>query len=176
MFKRPILFLSAFVLLTVFSCTLQKRQYMPGFYLHWKEKADKPAHKAAAIRDRNVTIANTSKADTVRSMTEQLLASAGKEPLIIPFSKSLEEGNDVDCGDSLFLRSGTKSRVRILEVTETEVIFKRCANLNGPELTVNKNDVQKIRYQSGNIETFKEIKKNDLKKIIKGEAKFANDT
>ncbi len=55
-------------------------------------------------------------------------------------------------------------------------LYKRCANLNGPVITVHKNDVARVRYLNGNTQTFEVIKKNDLKKIIKGENKFAPDT
>jgi hypothetical protein len=110
-------------------------------------------------------------------LNDPVTASADKDIILTQKNNErLFDLKDNDCGDSLILKSGTSSRVQIFEVTETEILFKRCANLSGPMITIHKNDVARVRYATGNSETFENIKKNDLKKIVKGEKKFAPDT
>lgn len=42
----------------------------------------------------------------------------------------------------------------MLEVNETQIKYKRCDNLEGPLIVVNKNDVYSIKYTNGNTDNF----------------------
>ncbi len=174
---KPLKWIAYLILLSfiISGCTFQKRTYRKGYYLHWKVSNS----EVAEVKAQKETKVPPYIKDGPRPANEvsSLLASSENIIVIPKKNNSLNfEFRDNDCGDSLILRSGTASKVQIMEVTEDEVFYKRCANLNGPLIKVYKNDVARIRYVNGNVVTFEYIKKNDLKKIIKGEDKFAPDT
>jgi len=53
------------------------------------------------------------------------------------------------CGDRLILKNGEELRVKITEITDFNIIFKRCDNINGPDYTLNKERVAIIYYANG---------------------------
>lgn len=103
-------------------------------------------------------------------------ASVGKE-IFLPVTSTPSFMSD-DCGDSLFLKSGTVYRVKIFDENEDEIFYKRCANLQGPLLTANKSDIKKVRYQTGNEVIFKNPPKTkiDIDKVLTGKTKLPRDT
>ena len=172
-FKKLIFYISLFSLL-ISACTIQKRTYRSGYYVHWNSTKPAVSQKEKLVDKKNK---NENSKTLSHPDSSLLYASSDNAVLFIePRVKQSSFPFDNDCGDSIILKSGTASRVQIIEVTDVEVHYKRCANLNGPVIAVHKNDVARIRYSNGNSETFENIKKNDLKKIIKGEKKFAPDT
>ena len=54
--------------------------------------------------------------------------------------------------DKLFKPDGTKLEVKVLEVTQTEIKYKKWSNQDGPIYTINKNEVMMILYQNGENE------------------------
>jgi len=71
--------------------------------------------------------------------------------------------------DTLYNKDGTKQIIKTLDVNETQVKYKLVINLNGPTYVINKDEVLKIAYETGLIDTFpKKISKNinqDLRNI-----------
>ena len=54
--------------------------------------------------------------------------------------------------DKLFKPDGTKLEVKVLEVNQTEIKYKKWSNQVGPTYTINKNEVMMILYQNGENE------------------------
>jgi len=54
--------------------------------------------------------------------------------------------------DKLFKPDGTKLEVKVLEVTQTEIKYKKWSNQDGPTYTITKNEVMMILYQNGENE------------------------
>lgn len=58
--------------------------------------------------------------------------------------------------DIITTKDGSDIQAKILEVTNSEVKYKRFSNLEGPTLTINKSDILIVRYENGENEVFKE--------------------
>ena len=88
------------------------------------------------------------------------------------FALSLSFGQD-----SIYFRNGDVSGVKVLEIDESFVRYKRHDNLDGPTFTVDKNKIKQIIYQNGTSDSFElnepakqangqDIKKNEKKILI----------
>lgn len=58
--------------------------------------------------------------------------------------------------DIITTKDGSDIQARILEVTNSEIKYKRFSNLEGPTFTISKSDILIIRYENGENEVFKE--------------------
>ena len=56
--------------------------------------------------------------------------------------------------DIITFRDGNSVKAKVLEITQTEIKYKRFSNLDGPLYTINKNTVTQIQYKGGDIEEF----------------------
>lgn len=56
--------------------------------------------------------------------------------------------------DTLYKREGTIISAKILEISIKEVTYKRTDLLDGPLFVVHKNDIQKIKYANGVVDSF----------------------
>ena len=88
------------------------------------------------------------------------------------FALSLSFGQD-----SIYFRNGDVFGVKVLEIDESFVRYKRHDNLDGPTFTVDKNKIKQIIYQNGTSDSFElnepakqangqDIKKNEKKILI----------
>lgn len=64
--------------------------------------------------------------------------------------------------DVITLKSGDEIKAKVLEITQTEIKYKKCDNINGPTISLNKADIFMIKYANGTKEmiTTKETKNN----------------
>jgi hypothetical protein len=62
--------------------------------------------------------------------------------------------------DTLFKRNGERVPAKILEVNNIEVSYNRFDMLDGPLFKIAKNDVSKIKYVNGALDSFTVIKQN----------------
>lgn len=60
--------------------------------------------------------------------------------------------------DILNTKKGEEIKVKVLEITNTEVKYKKFDNVNGPTYTVDKSEISFIKYENGTIEKFDEKK------------------
>jgi hypothetical protein len=63
--------------------------------------------------------------------------------------------------DMITKKSGEDIEAKILEVTTTEIKFKKSDNINGPIFTILKSDVLLVRYENGTKDIFNEEKLNE---------------
>jgi hypothetical protein len=56
--------------------------------------------------------------------------------------------------DVIIKKSGEDIQAKVLEVSQTEVMYKEFANQNGPTLTMLKSDVLMVRYENGTKDIF----------------------
>ena len=64
----------------------------------------------------------------------------------------------------LILKNGDELSVKVEEINETQIKYRKCSNLKGPLYTKNKSDVLLIRYPDGTKDTFAFDNKNETKK------------
>jgi hypothetical protein len=62
-----------------------------------------------------------------------------------------------DCGDLLTLRNGDEIKVKVLELTTTEIKYKRCDNIDGPLHAISKSEVFSIKYSNGTKEIIPQL-------------------
>lgn len=58
--------------------------------------------------------------------------------------------------DLLMLRSGDEIKAKVMEITNTEIKYKKYDNVNGPTISINKSEVFMIKYENGAKDVFKE--------------------
>ncbi len=134
------------------SCTLQKRHYRNGFYVH--HSSDQVKVKESKEQE-VVPLPGISS----RHLEEPITASSDDQLILLP--KEIPEDSITDiCNDSIWTREGVVSRVKVLEVTQTEIKYKRCANINGPTIVVSQHNISKVKYANGITESYQDIKKN----------------
>lgn len=140
---RTLLFLLLASIL-LHSCSITQRRYMPGYSISW-HKTGPETEKAPAATD-------TEDALLAAEYEESpLTASADYVP---PAKKNSFELNPkqaakfADC-DIITLRNGTEISAKVLEINSTEIKYKRCDNIDGPTIIINKSDASKIRYSNG---------------------------
>ena len=70
----------------------------------------------------------------------------------------------LDC-DLIIMRNGSEIRAKILEITQVELKYKNCNNLEGPTFTKSLSDIFKIKYTNGSVELIKSVRKENKKNI-----------
>jgi TM2 domain-containing membrane protein YozV len=63
--------------------------------------------------------------------------------------------NDPAC-DLITLKTGEELSVKIIEINQNEIKYKKCNNLDGPMFTIQKQSVFSIKYSNGDKEIIKE--------------------
>jgi len=143
------------ILSGITSCTVEKRIYRKGYYVN--------RHKELSVQD---------KPALVQSKTFQAEGTAKKDPVLVSKGETLEAGIQpamvnlrapqratlftTDCEDLLTLRNGEEVKVKVIEISQTEIKYKRCDTPDGPLISVYKSDVFMIKYANGTKEVFKE--------------------
>lgn len=56
--------------------------------------------------------------------------------------------------DIITFTDGKSVKAKVLEITQTEIKYKKYSNLDGPLYTINKNTVMQIKYKGGDVEEF----------------------
>ena len=156
-----------FILTVIFltSCSLEKRHYRKGFYLsnHHHPDAknktsntkDQSALKTPAQKENSrviVKYGNDENAVTIASKNSSLQKKSGHRKTL--FSED-------ECGDLITFKNGDELKAKVMEISEKEIKYKRCDNLDGPLITVNKSDVFMIKYANGTKEVIKDSPKQN---------------
>jgi len=149
-----VLFIATLIFISTSSCSVKKRNYRNGYYVSWKHSK----HKAEPLPSKNTE--KPLEVAPALASTGNTLTSISKRT-IIDFTE--------ECGDSLFFKSGTCTRVKVYEITATEIRYKRCANLAGPFITVYTSSVLKIKYANGTESSFKDVQFKDIKEKVASE-------
>jgi hypothetical protein len=58
--------------------------------------------------------------------------------------------------DVIYFRNNKVVSAKVVEISSTNITYKRCDNLDGPLIVVDKNSVKSILYKNGDTETFTE--------------------
>ena len=147
-------FFYAILFLTILlaSCSVEKRHYTSGYHLQWKHavKSESPKEVIAKSTQENKTVEIKKLSEQKTSFTnniDALIASAKKEKRILLFP-------DSTACDTLILRNETEIKVKVTEITPTEIKYKHCNNLTGPTYVVYRYEVSYIKYANGSLDSF----------------------
>jgi hypothetical protein len=119
------------------SCSVEKRRYTSGYHLTVNSK-----HLAANNHD--VELTYNSSFITHNSLT----ASSEKKKGIVLLSL-----DSTGC-DTLIMRDETEIKVKVIEITPTEIKYKYCDHKTGPTYVVFRYNVSYIKYANGSLDSF----------------------
>lgn len=146
--------LACLILFSFFKCSFQKRLYRKGYYVEWISKKNHSRHseKSLSILDQQNNIQSLQ--SKLYNQDVSLLVSQEKSSNT-SFKKNFLLKNKIPndtCGDILTLKNGDEYVVKVLEITEKEIKYKRCDNINGPVYSIAKSKVYMIKYVNGTNE------------------------
>lgn len=165
MMKKIIIGLLVIVIAILSSCTVTKRHYMPGYHVQWhnnnfanKDKADNS--KTEKSKDEKESI--FSPLDIATSeMLDNDIASVDNNIIELPPAPKLDFTLDIpDSCDVLITKDGEEIDVKITEITETEIKYKKCSG-SGPVYTKKLDTIFKVKYSDGSSEMFKTNSSNN---------------
>lgn len=131
------------LIMIVASCHVEKRIYRKGYHIVWhhsKEKNVRSVNKAATV-----------KTEVIEKEIAEVIAAANinENEIILLKHKPLLTFNKDTCGDVLLLQNADEISVKVIEINEQAIKYKRCDNINGPTYTIAKNKVALIKYANG---------------------------
>lgn len=144
--KNLTLLAFAFILV-LSSCSIEKRHYMKGFHVSSHSKK----HKLKEQPETDIVIVDTT--------IENLTASNDLPTPIIIDKPTTEEPCDV-----IILRNGEEISCKVNEIGLSEIKYKKCNNVNGPTISVKKDDVFIIKYANGTKDVFSKTESEEKKK------------
>lgn len=143
------------------SCTVQKRLHSNGYSIHWNSK------RYISKTDVNNEEFEKSSAE-VKLQDNYDLASSQQEIDLVIENQFLKIKSNVNSSDFKFkesidsskcdlilFKNGDEILAKVLEITPAEVKYKRCDNIEGPTITVNKSSVFSLTYANGSKEIMK---------------------
>ncbi len=141
--------ISWILLFTVFivtSCSIEKRVYRKGYHVVWNSKHLQETKKQQVLKNEKPSLAN-------EIITEEVVAAANRESDIDLFTRRpLLILNKDTCGDVLLLQNADELKVKILEIDDKNIKYKRCDNIDGPTYSMSKSRVALIKYANGTKE------------------------
>jgi hypothetical protein len=156
------LLLSLVILFVLVGCSIKKRSYRDGYYVSWHHKKNnKTISKTTEqfVKYKHPTEKQIPACVTPPPVEAGELATLSERlPVNVVARQKISLLNYGDeCGDVITFRKGSEVKAKVLEINETQIKYKKCDNIDGPLITVNKNDVYSIKYVNGLIEHFDKI-------------------
>ena len=100
----------------------------------------------------NNVLSNELENESLTASTKTVITNNKKE-LTSLLRKVRELELDEDC-DNIIFKNGEELDAKVVEITTEVVKYKRCDNLEGPLISVSKNEIFMIRYKNGTKEIF----------------------
>ncbi|MDP1745394.1 MAG: DUF4190 domain-containing protein, partial [Bacteroidota bacterium] len=160
--KKTILLINiGILLLLIQSCSITKRHYLPGYSVEWQKNK---ASEAPAASKNNLDVisfddgrspdempvsASIDKSESYTNSSKTFLKLSGQKK---QFPVKSIEGCDV-----IALKNGEEINAKVLEITQTEIKYKRCDNLDGPTFIILKSNATKIKFSNGTTEVINSI-------------------
>jgi hypothetical protein len=123
------------------NCRVEKRLYRKGYHVVWNQRNSEKSKQKQDLIKQNP------------ELVEAAVASSQKE--IVPFKPSAHLLLKDTCGDKLLLQNADELLVKVMEISDESIKYKRCDNIDGPTYTIRKNKVALIIYANGVKEVIK---------------------
>ncbi len=136
-----------------FSCHVQKRHYRRGFYVSkFHTSSSSPVCEKNSPLDK--TSSNKShEAFSVKNQEETgFLALNTDKGFYENGTKTKKIVPEDTCGDRLLMKNGEELRVKIVEITDFYIEYKKCDNFHGPLFKTGKERVALVYYSNGTKE------------------------
>ena len=147
--------------LTVFmlsNCTISKRLYRNGYTVFHLNNVSVSKKKSLTKKTKEkVEIVETPTVYENNKVEEPVSVSIGKsiQTEKIKFNLNSKQTLIDSCGDLIILKDGSEILAKVEEVNSKTVRYKRCNNLDGPEIFVKVENLFMIKYANGTKEIFK---------------------
>jgi hypothetical protein len=164
------LFAAGLILLSLFSsCSVEKRRYMPGYNVQWKSSKVDIKSKELVQENKQMGRNEILPAELPSSITidpdETAMASADNSPGAFHV-KEKSKYHPVylaeEC-DVILLKNGDEIKAKVSEITQNEIKYKKCEDLNGQTYTLRKSEVFMIKYPNGTKEVIHSATSSELK-------------
>jgi hypothetical protein len=165
--KRLIL-LVPIICFLFYSCAVQKRKYQKGYHVVWhkaqnhtdRQKKVVSKNKTSQIEDPQKTVQSTKQ---ISEPAPDLVSSADPHLSFAELKRQNHLNKKDEPCDEIIFRDGTESKAKVIEITPTEIKYKKCDNLEGPTYIAKKAEVFMIKYANGSREVFKETVADETK-------------
>jgi Zn/Cd-binding protein ZinT len=166
------------LILFLTSCTLEKRVYMSGYHIEWKNEkqnlhkndlAKKEAKKTDEKRFETIEQSDiesnsahnnrfqiSTEDNIIASTNNTILPSINKNKMDFVKKSESKKYKYVEECDILTMRNGDEIMVKVLEVGTSEIKYKKCDFPDGPTIIVRKSKVFSIKYSNGTKDVISE--------------------
>ena len=161
------------------SCSIQKRHYMSGYNVEFGKLRQTESSKNRiessinSISEENLDSPINTDENTVASI-ENIKESelAAKRSYILPKNKKKLKFtyNNNEC-DEIILKDGQIIKGKVIELSDTEIKYKKCDNLEGPTISTNKKNVFMVRYANGTVDVINAISNNSSEQTKSSDGK-----
>jgi len=154
-----------FIAFLLSSCTIQHRRYNSGFYVeqnHHNAQPTIPARLSQVLSGLTITQKNfTEKPDVFVENTlsasqettiSHLAKGANSSPCNIRSAQPYALEDSTKPCQKLIMNNGNEIRAMILEISNTEIRYKRCENLSGPDYVLPKSLIFLVQHADGTNE------------------------
>ncbi|HEX7414375.1 MAG TPA: hypothetical protein VF411_10070, partial [Bacteroidia bacterium] len=156
---KTIKYAFCFLIVSVFvlqSCSVEKRRYTSGYSLQWNNPAVGGANTLA--QNTKISLPEGKKIlETPAPSKENIISESSLNVLTASSDKKkgviLLTVDSIGC-DTLIMRDGTEIKVKVTEVTPTEIKYKFCNNIDGPSYVIYRYQASYIKYRNGTLDSF----------------------
>ena len=139
-------------ILTLFSCSLQKRKYQSGYFLSWNKNnlsiAKNQKQKGFNVQKNEIKFNEIS--------FEKDITTSANNKITKIFNNTIKNNLAVpDSCDKIIYKDGNEIMAKITEINTSEIRYKRCDFIDGPTFVEKQNKVFMIKYANGKSEMFK---------------------
>ena len=139
-------------ILTLFSCSLQKRKYQSGYFLSWNKNnlsiAKNQKQKGFNVQKNEIKFNEIS--------FEKDITTSANNKITKIFNNTIKNNVTVpDSCDVIIYKDGNEIKAKITEINTSEIRYKRCDFIDGPTFVEKQNKVFMIKYANGKSEMFK---------------------
>ncbi len=147
-------------MLFIQSCTITKRHYLPGYSVEWQKNKISERTVDLIAEDPNPELVNSlvyAKPDNEMPISASIdksepYSNSKKTFLKLSGEKKTFTVKAIEGCDTIALKNGEEINAKVLEISQTEIKYKKCTNIDGPTFIIPKSDATKIKFSNGTTE------------------------
>ena len=137
------------------SMGIEKRRYSKGYHIDILKKSLDPVSNRSSLRTSDLNKAAENKRILHPSGTENGQSSQAHEADYSVIA-------DDECADVITYKSGKRITVKVVDIDEEHITYKKCDDVNGANYVVRKSAVQSIKYADGDVDTFEDKRETSI--------------
>ena len=159
------------LILIIASCSIEKRHYLPGFYIN---KQHKTTNKNQVISTKSEVIQNTNLSASINENevipSDIIEVNQDNENIKNNPSNTLKEeiqtqktkikDSIFNC-DQIICTNGDEIDAKVIEIGLNEIKYQKCNNPDGPTISIKKTSVLMIKYPNGTKDIITSSEKNE---------------